>query len=74
MKNLGKPCEICGKPATSGVRDIIIRIVNGKTGYWEFGPDGPPHYYCQEHDRKSIEREGPPILPSGISFPGLSKE
>ena len=45
-------CEICGEPATCGVRDIKERD-NWRTGYVERKPHGPPHLFCAEHNRES---------------------
>ena len=48
-----KKCEVCGHPATNGVRDVI-RKNNYKTGYVDFKVIELPHFYCNKHNRKSM--------------------
>ena len=47
-------CEVCGEPATCGVRDIA-RSDNFETGWVDMKPYGPPHFYCKAHNRPSKE-------------------
>ena len=51
-------CEICGKPATKAVSDLIEVPSSGELRQWE--SDGGPHFYCDEHARESIHRALPP--------------
>jgi len=55
-------CEGCGAPASVAIRDILRRD-NLKTGYVDFEADGPPHFFCESHQRASVIRDGIPIYP-----------
>ena len=47
-------CEVCGAPATCSVRDIQRRD-NYIYGWVERKPIGPPHFFCEKHNRDSEE-------------------
>lgn len=49
-------CQVCGKPAVAMVRDMVARSFPDKM-HLERAPDGPIHYFCDEHDRQSQVRE-----------------
>jgi hypothetical protein len=49
----GYPCEICGRPSTSGVRDSRVAEVL-QSGFTRSEQVGPDHYFCEEHDREPI--------------------
>ena len=51
---MNRKCEICGEPATYGVRDTQRRN-NYISGYVERKPFGPAHFFCKKHYRKSKE-------------------
>lgn len=48
-------CEVCGKPATCGVRDSVAETFPD-TIYVTRKPIGPPHYFCDDHAREPEER------------------
>ena len=50
-------CEVCGAPGICFVRDVVRTIAPTLDGSVTFEPDGPPHCFCAEHDRKSCVRE-----------------
>lgn len=54
-------CEVCGAPPTSVVRDMVRNPVL-ETGSWHYKADGPPHFFCDEHNRLSSISEGLPLL------------
>jgi hypothetical protein len=56
-----KQCEICGKKAIVGVRDIK-QSIDHLHGCMDSEPDGPPHFFCDEHTRRSHIREVAPEL------------
>jgi len=54
-------CEVCGRPATALVRDIVWRRAV-EDMYYHCEPDGPPHWFCIRHARDSHVREQGPSL------------
>lgn len=44
-------CEVCGQPAVCMVRDM--REKRPDKAWREFEPDGPPHLFCERHQRDS---------------------
>ena len=52
MKQLSDyPCEVCGAPATNAVRDMYE--ADTLDGWKHCHPKGPPHFFCDEHERDS---------------------
>ena len=49
-------CEVCGRPATHGVLDLI-RETFINTARYHTRPDGDPHYFCVDHAREPEETE-----------------
>jgi hypothetical protein len=44
-------CEICGKEATCGVRDVSMQgTIDGHVKLKQYGK---PHFYCIQHNRPS---------------------
>ena len=48
-----KPCEVCGEPATCGVRDIEEVPPSLSDMRQHYRPAGEPHYFCDAHRRDS---------------------
>nr|BDD45955.1 hypothetical protein 1 [bacterium] len=68
-------CEICGKQATNGCRNVIRRV--SYTGPFVYKPDGPYRYFCDEHKQESIIKDGPPMgepVQEAAAGPGGSQE
>jgi hypothetical protein len=57
-----RKCEVCGKPASHGVRDLF-KIYPPASSYFEFEPDGPMHLFCDEHVRESKTTD---VVPSPL--------
>lgn len=56
----GKVCEVCGKEATSFVRDVKEVIGDDDdlfSSYRQYAPDGDLHFYCSDHHRESVTRD-----------------
>ncbi len=49
-------CEVCGKPATIGICDMI-QFDNYDTGCKDYKLDGY-HFFCVEHERESRQTFG----------------
>lgn len=47
-------CEVCGKAATVGVRDITVDKSAG-LAWAERKPLGPAHFFCDDHKRDGLE-------------------
>ena len=58
-----KECEVCGEPATTGVRDILQQD-NFMSGCVDNEPDGAMHFYCDAHKRNSSIRIGAKNIPN----------
>lgn len=55
-------CEICGMPAVTQVFDLL-QYADEPTGLPKARHYGQPHFYCEEHSRKSYWTEMGPIYP-----------
>lgn len=52
-------CEVCGKPATSWVRDLIKGPDKEYQGWYKHVPDSDPHHFCDLHKREPKITEVP---------------
>ena len=71
MEDKQPTCEVCGRPATCGVRDHAVdhNPLDGP-GWVNRAPLGPMHLFCDEHNRNSVEYD---ITTTGILQPPPSE-